>query len=332
MTFKEKDIRNPDVLKRYFELVEKDSAKILASDNSMNRIDQKKWGLGEAVVEFEKSGYNYERCIETDTLFVNPRPRFDVLMDFYGSSESSTYWVHEFFLPKIGVRKEKIFRPRAEYVKDKFENLIEMRIGDIGAGFGLFIEQLQRLNKSSLNIEAIEPSSDMATICREKGITVNENMLENLVGESEKYDLFTSFELFEHLHDPMIFLKDCYEMLNPGGHLLLTTLNSHGFDIQVLWEKSNSIFPPHHLNFFNPISMDNAMKMAGFKDIEINTPGELDIDIVYNSYKNENNNLPRFLNSMFKHSSERTLNHFQQYIKQNNLSSHMRVLAQKPLS
>ena len=101
MTFKEKDIRDPDVLKRYFELVEKDSAKILASDNSMKRIDQKKWGLGEAVVEFEKSGYVYEICLDTGTLFVNPRPRFDVLMDFYESSESSTYWVHEFFPPRL---------------------------------------------------------------------------------------------------------------------------------------------------------------------------------------------------------------------------------------
>ena len=65
MTFKEKDIRDPEILKRYFELVEKDSATILASDNSMVRIDQKKWGLGESVVEFEKSGYTYEKCIES---------------------------------------------------------------------------------------------------------------------------------------------------------------------------------------------------------------------------------------------------------------------------
>lgn len=332
MRFKEKDIRDPDVLKHYFVLLEKDSAKILASDNSIERIDQKKWGLGAAVVEFEKGGYNYEKCIETDTLFVNPRPKFEVLMKFYSSSESSTYWVHDFFLPKIDIRREKIFRPRAEYVQEKFENLTEMRIGDIGAGFGLFITELQKLNKSNLNIEAIEPSEDMAAICRGKGIVINENMLENLVGVTEKYDLLTSFELFEHLHDPLVFLKDCFELLNPSGYVYLTTLNSHGFDIQILWEKSNSIFPPHHLNFFNPISIEKLLRLVGFENIEISTPGELDMDIIHNVYKNGYNGLPRFLDSIFKFGTAKTLDNFQQFIKSNNLSSHMQVIAQKPLN
>jgi SAM-dependent methyltransferase len=330
MTFKEKDIRDLEVLKRYCELVEKDSAKMLASGNTMERIDQKKWGLGESVVEFEKSGFTYEKCIESDTLFVNPRPKFDVLMEFYAASESSVFWAHKFFLPKIEARREKIFRPRAEYVNDKFKNLTEMRIGDIGAGFGLFIQELQNLHKSILDIEAIEPSDDLAAFCIEKGIIVNKNMLENLVGVTKEYDLLTCFELFEHLHDPMVFLKDCYKMLNPGGHLLITTLNGHGFDIQVLWEKSNSIFPPHHLNFFNPVSMKNILKIAGFDHIEISTPGELDIDIVHNVYKNGNKDLPRFMNSIFNYTSEKVLNNFQQFIKENCLSSHMRVVARKP--
>ena len=89
MTFKEKDIRDPDVLKHYFVLLEKDSAKILASDNSIERIDQKKWGLDAAVVEFEKGGYNYEKCIETDTLFINPRPKFEVLSEFIRKNKAS---------------------------------------------------------------------------------------------------------------------------------------------------------------------------------------------------------------------------------------------------
>ena len=101
MTFKEKDIRDPDILKKYFELVAKDSEKILVQKDSFEMIDQTNWGLGKSVPEFEKSGYVYEICLDTGTLFVNPRPRFDVLMDFYESSESSTYWVHEFFSPRL---------------------------------------------------------------------------------------------------------------------------------------------------------------------------------------------------------------------------------------
>ncbi len=331
MVFREKDIRNPDVLKQYFALVAKDSAKILASNNAMETIDQKKWGLGESIFEFEKGGYIYERCTITDTLFVNPRPRFDVLMDFYSSSESSTYWVNEFFLPKINERREKIFKPRAEFISKKFSNnLHEMKIGDIGAGFGLFLEELIKMYNGEIDVEAIEPSEDMAKICRGKGIVVKESMLENLVCETEKYDLLTTFELFEHLHNPFLFLNDCYNLLNPGGYIYLTTLNGHGFDIQVLWEKSNSIFPPHHLNFFNPVSMNNILALTGFKNIEITTPGELDVDIVQNAYRGGNSGIPRFFSTIYDNCSEDVLNNFQTFIKDNCLSSHMSVIAQKP--
>ena len=109
MAFKEKDIRDPDVLQKYFALVAKDSEKMLASNDSMERVDQRKWGLGKSIFEFEKGGYIYERCTTTDTLFVNPRPTFDALMDLYSSSESSKYWVNEFFLPRINERREKNF-------------------------------------------------------------------------------------------------------------------------------------------------------------------------------------------------------------------------------
>ena len=90
----------------------------------------------------------------------------------------------------------------------------------------------------------------MAEICREKGIKVNENMLERISPTTNRYDILICFELFEHLQDPLDFLERCFKLLNPGGYLIITTLSSHGFDIQLLWEKSNSIFPSSSFKFF----------------------------------------------------------------------------------
>ncbi len=330
MTFKENDIRDLRVLRTYLDLVSIESKNILANKESFETIDQKTWGLGNSVIEFNKSGYNYERCIDSGSIYVNPRPKLEILNDFYASADSGQYWVREFFMPKVELRRKKIFKPRAEFVKNKFSKSIsKMRVGDIGAGVGIFIEELKKLSLSGLDIEAIEPSNYMAKICREKNIFVRQSMLENLVDKIVPYDLLTSFELFEHLQNPLKFLKDCSNLLNPGGYLYMTTLNSHGFDIQVLWEKSNSIFPPHHLNFFNPISMKNILKIIGFKNIEIDTPGELDVDIIRNAHKNEQNEIPRFLKTMFDFYGEDEINNFQKFIKDNCFSSHMRVFAQK---
>ena len=60
----------------------------------------------------------------------------------------------------------------------------------------------------------------------------------------------------------------------------MTTLNGRGFDILLLWNKSKSIAPPLHLNFFNPGSIRILLEKIGFQILEISTPGKLDWDIV----------------------------------------------------
>ena len=40
--------------------------------------------------------------------------------------------------------------------------------------------------------------------------------------------------------------------------------------------------------------MKNVMEVAGFENVEIDTPGELDIDILHNAYKNGNKYIPCF--------------------------------------
>jgi len=201
-------------------------------------------------------------------------------------------------------------------------------IGDIGAGFGLFLEELRAILPNNKYI-AIEPSIEMAAKCREKGLDTKCVCFEELENAEGKFDLLSAFELIEHLYNPVSFLNRAYSILKPGGFLFLTTLNVLGFDILLLWEKSKSLTPPHHLNFFNPNSLEQLLKRLGFKVIEISTPGKLDWDIVEGMIKNENVVLGRFWNLLAKRRDDVCKNEFQDWIAKNNLSSHMRILAQK---
>ena len=94
---------------------------------------------------------------------------------------------------------------------------------------------------------------------------------------------FVSFELFEHLHDPKIFLEILNDLMDSGDSFIFTTLSGMGVDIQTLWEDSKAVSPPMHLNFLNPRSVEILLKEIGFKVIEISTPGKLDIDIMNNN-------------------------------------------------
>ena len=325
---KEEDIRKRDVFDRYLELVKKDINDFF-DFNSFKHITCPACHSSELSDEFVKFGFNYMSCKRCSTLFVNPRPPFEVLNKFYSSSPSTDFWIKKFFMPVAEARREKIFKPRAEYVFGLFGDISGYIIGDIGAGFGLFLEELKELLPENEYI-AIEPSLEMAEICRKKGLKTICSPLEDVTGSEDVFDCLTAFELMEHLYDPKRFLEKVYSLLKPEGYFFLTTLNGKGFDILVLWERSKSISPPHHLNFYNPSSISLLFEETGFMNIEVTTPGKLDWDIVEGMILRDGIDPGKFWKVVAKELNEQGKKTLQDWIVQNNLSSHMRITAQKP--
>lgn len=326
---KEEEIRQRPVLNRYLELVAEDVRTIFRDRSLFRTIDCPACGGGDYQKQFEKLGFSYVLCSDCGTLFVSPRPPADLLMDYYTDSPSATFWVNSFFKPVAEARREKIFRPRAEFVRNEFRQISGGVIGDIGAGFGIFLEELGKF-WSNASLVAIEPSGEMAEICRGKSLEVIPLGIEDITGWDGKFDLLTSFELMEHLHTPADGLKKTIDLLKPGGYLLLTTLNGEGFDIQILWEKSKSVTPPHHINFFNPGSLALLLERCGFTVSKVDTPGQLDWDIVEGMYRNENTDPGRFWRTFAQRASPAAKESLQDWIRESGFSSHMRIIARKP--
>lgn len=325
---KEEDIRKRDVHNRYLELVRLDSEELFRDRSTFQAVDCPACASAEHVRQFDKYGFSYVQCKKCDTLFVNPRPGYTDLAKFYADSPSTKFWIEEFFLPMAEARREKIFKPRALDAAGEFPQFKSGRIADIGAGFGLFLEELIKIWPDAV-MNAIEPSSDMAGICRDKGFHVIPSMLEDVDASSDRFDMITAFELFEHLLDPGFFLKKVHDLLRDDGVLILTTLNGLGFDIQLLWDESKSIFPPHHLNFFNPYSMKILFERVGFTDIKVTTPGQLDWDIIEGGYVNEGLDPGRFFRTVAKYGRSESKAELQSWIRKYNFSSHMRTIAKK---
>ncbi len=325
---KESEIRNREVFDTYLSLVEED-AKAFFNKREFITINCPACNSDNFSEQFKKAGFAYVLCSACGTLFVNPRPKPESIKDFYSNSPSSIFWVENFFKPVAEVRREKIFRPRAEYIKNRFPDLTNKVIADIGPGFGLLMEELKKICPQNRFI-AIEPSLGMSDICKQKGFEVITALLEDLNDRyTDSFYLMTSFELFEHIVNPVVFLRQVYKFLQPGGYLLFTTLNGEGFDIQILWDKSKSIFPPHHLNFFNTTSIKTLLVSSGFMVKEISTPGKLDWDIAESMLKNENVKIGRFWELVAEKGTIEAKTDLQNWIQNNCFSSHMRIIAQK---
>ena len=323
---KEEEIRPSKVFKKYLELCKEDINEIFLNekfhDFSCPACDL------QGELSFIKNHFTYKECHNCNTLFVSPRPSQEAFNNFYTKSKSAKYWATDFYPLTAENRREKLWKPKVKKIKEIIDtyDLNDATLVDVGGGYGIFAEEIKNIGIK--NIIVIEPSAELAGICREKGLIVIEKFLENL-DHSDLPDnqlFFLSFELFEHLHSPKTFLNSLYKVMKKNDYFFFTTLSSNGIDIRVLWEESESVSPPHHLNFFNPNSVKILLEKNKFDIIQATTPGELDLDIMSRNHAINSNN---FWKIFFKNASENTKSDLQNFISKNGFSSHMHILSRR---
>ena len=328
---KESDIRPEALLKRYLELSEQD-AKLCFAEIPRRDIPCVACESEELVREFEKNGFAYSSCQNCGTLFQSPRPSIEAFEAFYRNSVSSRYWAEEFFPAVAEARREKIFRPRVDRLRNicSAKAIVIEQLIDVGAGYGIFLDEWRKSNPVT-QLLAVEPSALLAAECREKGFEVVEEIVENVSGYNNYADLVVCFEVLEHVYDPLTFVQTLTGLVKPGGYVFVSTLCVDGFDIQTLWDKSNSIFPPHHINFLSVAGFEHLFVRAGLVDIDVSTPGQLDVDIVRNAIKREPDllNGQRFLQRIAT-DNDMAVN-FQKFLVANRLSSHAWVIGKKQI-
>lgn len=326
---KEKEIRPEELLNKYLQLSKEDS-ELCFNDVTFNNILCVGCKGADNSFQFSKNGFSYAKCDSCGTLFLSPRPPLESFERFYRNSTSSIFWAEEFFPKVCEKRREKIFIPRVKDITNIFskKGININTIVEVGAGYGIFLEEWRKIHLNT-KLTAIEPSASLAYECRCKGLDVIEDVLENVNQLNEYADLMVCFEVLEHVYDPLLFIKHFFRILKPGGYILISTLGVDGFDIQTLWEKSNSIFPPHHINFLSKKGFKCLFRDAGFNEIEILTPGKLDVDIVKNAFIKDRDILKnqRFIEQII--CNNELSRSFQKYLVENSLSSHTWVIARK---
>lgn len=324
---KEEEIRPQRIFDEYLRLAREDTVTYFENVERENGNCPACNREGEPA--FVKYGFDYEICPNCRSLFVNPRPVAGAFSKYYTESPSSKYWATTFYKETADARREKLWKPKARLVLDTLNRYGagQHTIVDIGGGYGLFAEEIRDLCGQAPIV--IEPGPHLAEVCREKSLTVIQKFLEQV----EAADLptepkaFVSFELFEHLHDPAKFLERLKGLMASGDLFIFTTLSGSGVDIQALWEESKSVTPPHHLNFLNPRSTALLLDRLGLENLEVTTPGKLDIDILVN---NRTLIKDHFWETFVAIASDADKVAWQQMIASSGWSSHMMVVCRKP--
>ena len=155
---------------------------------------------------------------------------------------------------------------------------------DAGCGNGTFISLFQnrnwRLHGSDLSPTGIE-------IARKTFPNINffladgQTLYAGFLATVGPVDAVISTEVIEHLYDPRGFLRNCYELLKPGGTLVVST-PYHGYlknlllavtgkmdqHFTVLWDHG-------HIKFWSRKTLEQALREAGFVNFEFRGSGRI---------------------------------------------------------
>ncbi|WP_143960343.1 class I SAM-dependent methyltransferase [Litoribacter populi] len=99
-------------------------------------------------------------------------------------------------------------------------DLLEVGCGE-GRGVDALIDQVKSFHAIDKNEEIIEKLKGKYP----KGKFEMMNIPPFETVESNKYDFVVSFQVIEHIKDDMLFLKEIYRVLKPGGYAIISTPN-----------------------------------------------------------------------------------------------------------
>ncbi len=144
------------------------------------------------------------------------------------------------------------------------------RILDVGCGIGYFLEVAQ---KRGWEVYGTEYTDEAIKICKGKGISMAQGQLNPETYEEGFFDVVTSFEVIEHINNPLEEIKNIEYLVRPGGAFYFTTPNFNSLLRYKLKIDYNVICYPEHLSYYTPKTIHRLLKINNFKKIYIKTTG-----------------------------------------------------------
>ena len=103
-----------------------------------------------------------------------------------------------------------------------------LKLLDVGCGGGLVTEPMTRLGFAATGIDASGDTVGVAAAhARDVGLSIDYRIAtaEALAAEGARFEVVLALEVIEHVAEPATFLSDLAALLEPGGLLVMATLN-----------------------------------------------------------------------------------------------------------
>ena len=190
------------------------------------------------------------------------RPPIDLedIEDLYRDVEDPEYFASE-------LERRDSFRAALARLESLGPRGPRGRLLEIGSSVGLFLDEARQRGWDAFGIE---PSRWAAESARARGLSVFNGTLEEFVPDGGLFDVVVSWDVWEHLEDPVAAMRRAYELLRPGGLFVFTTVNLGGLGRR-LFRGRWPWFMRMHLHYFTRESLTRLVRSSGFEVLSTST-------------------------------------------------------------
>ena len=145
---------------------------------------------------------------------------------------------------------------------------------DVGCNTGFFLELMQPDCKKVVGVEQNEE------MCKYVQNELDIEAYTTLSGAKSTYDVITIFDVVEHVENPFEMMYTAYNMLSPGGILVVFTPNWKSTEFDVLGALTSQYYPTDHLQLFCKETVEYIASKLGGEIIYYKTCGMDMFDIL----------------------------------------------------
>jgi SAM-dependent methyltransferase len=202
--------------------------------------------------------YNIYKCLSCDLAVTEPFPEGAHLLSLYSSD---TYRSHEGrFIDSVELFIRRFRRSRLRKIK---EYCSRGRILDIGCGRGLMLSMAKEDGWDTYGLEFNDETAFHAR--DEYGLDVRTGSILEAGFESGTFDVITIWHVLEHVKDPVGTIRECHNLLKPGGTLAIAVPNTQSLQAWMSGKYWFHLDIPYHLYHFSTPNIKMLLQNCSFK-------------------------------------------------------------------